>query len=75
MMKVLVLHQHMMKAWELQRMKALVESSVESEHSRGVITRSRSRYIGKLAMSTCGKFLENDDLVTDDLAHNHVVLI
>ena len=43
-----------------------VEGSVESGHSRGVITRSRSRFIGKLARSD-GKFLENDDLITDDL--------
>ena len=45
------------------------EGTVESGHSSGAVTRSRSRFIGKLAMSTCGKFLENDDLVTDDLAH------
>ena len=43
------------------------EGTVESGHSRGAVTRSRSRFIGKLAMSTCGKFLENDDLITDDL--------
>ena len=42
------------------------EGSVESGHSMGVITRSRSRFIGKIARSD-GKFQENDDLITDDL--------
>ena len=44
------------------------EGSVTSGHSRegaGVVTRSRSRFIGKLARSTSGKFPGGDDLVSE----------
>ena len=42
------------------------EGSVGSGHSReGVVTRRRSRFIGKLARSTSGKFLGGDDLVSE----------
>ena len=44
------------------------EGSVTSGHSRegaGVVTRSRSRFIGKLARSTSGKFPGGDDLSSE----------